>query len=239
MANTTPDQGTPKAGSNEPRTGRQQTAQEPNKQSTTGQLADKAEQVAKSAEEKVKQALEQGQHVRERAQSAIDKQQSQLGERIRDVGGVLRSGSRKLDDDNQSVASLLNSASDQVDRLASYVDTASPRSVASDLHNFVHDRPAWVFGGAFLAGLALGRFLKASSRSSYPVRSRDTWQGEYASPRSYAAGQPSGRQYPAPRAQDSQTGGGLSGSQLSGSQQGGSQQSGSTSNVSINNGETP
>jgi len=229
MANTTPDQGTPKAGSNEPRTGRQQTAPEPDKQSTTGRLADKAEQVAKSAEEKVKQALEQGQQVRERAHSAIDKQQSQLGERIRDVSGVLRSGSRKLDDDNESVASLLNVASDQVDRLASYVDTASPRSVASDLHNFAHNRPAWVFGGAFLAGLALGRFLKASSRSSQPLSSRDSGQGQYASSRSYAAGQPSGRQYPAPRAQDSQTGGALTGSQ----------QSGSASNVSINNGETP
>jgi len=230
MANTTPDQGTPKAGSNEPRTGRQQTTQEPNKQSTTGHLADKAEQVAKGAEEKVKQALEQGQHVRERAQSAIEKQQSQLGERIRDVGGVLRSGSRKLDDDNESVASLLNVASDQVDRLASYVDTASPRSVASDLHNFVQDRPAWVFGGAFLAGLALGRFFKASSRTAYPTRSRDTRQGEYGSQRAYAAGQPSGRQYPAPRGQDTQSSGGLSGGQTSTS---------SATNVSINNGETP
>jgi len=229
MANMTPDQGTSKPGSNEPRTGRQQPGQEPDKQSTTGKLADKAEQVAKSAEEKVKQAIEQGQHVRERAQSAMEKQQSQLGERIRDVSGVLRSGSRKLDDDNESVASLLNVASDQVDRFASYVDTASPRSVASDVRNFVQDRPAWIFGGAFLAGLALGRFLKASSRTESTPRSRDTWQGEYGSQRSYAAGQPSGRQYPAPRGQDNQTTGSMSGSQPSSS----------ASNVSINNGETP
>jgi len=77
--------------------------------------------------------------------------------------------------------------------------------------------------GAFLAGLALGRFFKASSRSSQQGRSRAAWQDEYPSTRTYAAGQPSGRQYPAPRGQDTQTAG----------------QSGSTSNVSINQGETP
>ncbi|HEY6556163.1 MAG TPA: hypothetical protein VI072_02780, partial [Polyangiaceae bacterium] len=45
---------------------------------------------------------------------------------------------------------------------ASYVSETDPRDVLQDVQDFARQRPAWFFGGAFLLGLAAGRFLKAS-----------------------------------------------------------------------------
>jgi len=132
-------------------------------------LVDKLAQTADSTAHK---AIERVQETRERALSGIERQQAQLRDRIRDVSGALRSSGHKLSD-NEMVASLLDTASDKVDRLASYVDTASARGLAADVHNFARQRPAWFFGGAFLAGLALGRFAKSSARAASEGSSQD------------------------------------------------------------------
>lgn len=172
MANTIPQHGTSQSSQPQQQAGIAQPPQGQlgGKPSLTGSqvqgspsgLVDK---LAQTADESAHKAIERVQETRERARSGIERQQAQLGERIREVSEALRGSGLKLKD-NDAVASLLDGASERVDRLASYVDTASPRSVARDLHDFARDKPAWFFGGAFLAGLALGRFAKSSARAA-------------------------------------------------------------------------
>lgn len=163
MPNTIPNQGSSTPPQAQPETrGARPKSDSDGALEQAAQLIDKA---AHSADDTAKKAIERAQETREQVRSGLEAQQTQLSGRIRDVGDALRSSGRKLAD-SESVSSLFTSASEQADRLASYVDTASPRTVASDLHNFARDKPAWFFGGAFIAGLALGRFAKSSARAS-------------------------------------------------------------------------
>ena len=99
MANTTPQESST-GPAQDVRGTRTQGAQ---KDSPLAQLGEK---VVHKVEDSAQQTGEQVREARETIRSGLQAGQSQLGERIRDVGGALRSSARKLDDDNQSVASL-------------------------------------------------------------------------------------------------------------------------------------
>jgi hypothetical protein len=60
------------------------------------------------------------------------------------------------------VAKYADSISDGVDRVANYVGSLEPGALVTDASRFARSKPAWFFGGAFLVGLAAGRFLKSS-----------------------------------------------------------------------------
>jgi hypothetical protein len=66
------------------------------------------------------------------------------------------------------------------------VDHATPRTIARDVHRFAQEKPAWFFGGAFLLGLAVGRFVKSSSERHHDdddgLRFTAGEQGGYAPP---------------------------------------------------------
>jgi hypothetical protein len=101
-----------------------------------------------------------------RAASEVADQRAHLSERIRHLGGALRASGDELEPSDTTIASLLARASDQAERVASYVDRADPSTFASDLTRFARQRPVWFYGGAFIAGLAVGRFAKASASAS-------------------------------------------------------------------------
>jgi len=189
MANTTGQEGAGQP-SQEARGTRAQGAKEG---TGAAQLGDK---VAHKVDDAAERTAAQIREARERVRSGLEAGQSQLGERIRDVGGALRSSARKLDD-NEQVASLLTSAGDRVERIATYVDNASRDSVASDLSHFVRSHPGWLFGGAFLTGLALGRLAKSSARATSSFTHQSG--GNQPRERLQASGMSSARQYPAPR----------------------------------------
>jgi len=232
MANTIPQHGTPQSSPSQQQAGvsppqgqmgglgyqaTQGAHASQSSQGAQGSQSGLVDKITQSADETAHKAIERVQQTRERALSGVHKQQAQLGERIRDVSEVLRSSSHKLDD-NQAVASILDAASEQVNKLASYIDAASPRSVASDVHNFARERPAWFFGGAFLAGLALGRFAKSSARTvaseGYRQQGSGTQQralqGErdvYPTSGNYSANRPAGNAAQRTPASSSSTGG--------------------------------
>ncbi|HTU57647.1 MAG TPA: hypothetical protein VMF89_04420, partial [Polyangiales bacterium] len=70
------------------------------------------------------------------------------------------------------VARGLRYASEKVETVAGYVEALTPKRLANDLRGVSHSQPAWFFGGAFVLGLALGRFARTTSASaSTPTRS--------------------------------------------------------------------
>jgi hypothetical protein len=104
-------------------------------------------------------AKEQVEAVQDRAATGRD----HAAERIRRVGSAVKNMGRDLrDQDDAFVARYADSIGDGIDRVADYVGSLEPAALADDATRFARSRPAWFFGGAFLMGLAAGRFLKSS-----------------------------------------------------------------------------
>ena len=85
------------------------------------------------------------------------------------LADALRQSGRQLEGENATVASYVDVAAGQVDRL---VDGLRDRDIAemmSDLERFARRRPGVFLGSAFVLGLAAARFLKSSTTPEQPA----------------------------------------------------------------------
>ena len=98
----------------------------------------------------------------------FDMERDQACDRLNDVSAVVREAVQKLG--GESVASRLAAKlADSIDRAGEYVQTAEPRDLVRDTQEFARRRPETFLAGAFLAGAAVGRFLR-----SHPDEGSDT-----------------------------------------------------------------
>lgn len=107
-------------------------------------------------------AIEKIEETRDQAREGVDRGRQQMADRIRRLGSALRSTSESLKSEDELVAHYAEMASERMDRAAGYMSSADFGTVLHDVENFARRRPAVFFGGAFLIGLAAGRFLKSS-----------------------------------------------------------------------------
>jgi len=163
---------------------------------------DKAE---KGAEQLASNAIDRVRQAREQASNGISQQRDQIAHRIHKVGTLLRSGAQTLAEDDPIAHSVISYVGDRAEGLARYVQDATPSTVADDLHSFAKRRPGVFFGGAFLIGLTVGRFIKSSTPEmgsrragaqgyGEPDYSRDDDQGSVASQRARPATEKSSSQ---------------------------------------------
>lgn len=122
-------------------------------------LSGKTQAAAEQMKNTVASQVEQ---TRKRAESA----QAQAAERVRRVALQLRHASETLRSEDEFAARLAERMSGSVDRVAGYVSKADVQHLRRDAESFARARPAVFFGGAFLVGLAIGRFFKSSSSQS-------------------------------------------------------------------------
>jgi hypothetical protein len=140
----------------------------------------------KGAAEQVKQKTsEVAQQVGEEAKSMVSTRKGEAASQLRNVADAFRQTSMQLEDQDQATfADYGNRVADQIERLGSYLESHDTDRLIVDAEGWARRRPELFLGGAFVAGLALGRFLRSSSpRSSelaYPMT--DT---EYTGPYSY------------------------------------------------------
>jgi hypothetical protein len=134
--------------------------QQQNDSERAQRISDKVERATEHASET---ALAQVEHIRDRAQSGIEQGREQVTGRIRRVGSALRSAGEGLREEDEGLAGYADMLVSGIDQLADYVDHADMRSVARDVTSFARSQPVPFFGGAFILGLALGRFVKAAS----------------------------------------------------------------------------
>jgi hypothetical protein len=198
-----------------------------------------AERLEHSAEQVTSAAIEKVRQVREEAQSGIEHQREEIANRVRRVGGVLRSTGQTLGTDDPLSQQLFDAAGDRIERIAEYISSVTPGSLAGDVQSLARRQPGLFFGGSFILGLALGRFAKSSAAGAASERAfagdADTSYEDTSAVRSGASArrrQP-GRDRAASGAQQSprNTGGlpeGVSGSSSSGSSSSGSNVSGTT-----------
>lgn len=112
-----------------------------------------------AAEQLKSKVVGQVEGVRDRAESA----KAETADRIRRVATQLRGVSESLRPDDSMAASVAERASQGVEVVARYVSSTDARSFVRDAEQLARRQPALFFGGAFLLGLAAGRFLKSSS----------------------------------------------------------------------------
>jgi len=129
---------------------------------TNQRFSDRAQQAAEQAKSS---ALERVRDARAMAESGLDERRQEAAERIRRFGNSLRS-TRDLNPDDELVARLFDGASEGAERVASYLAEADFRQMTRDIEGLARDKPAWFVGGAFLAGLAVGRLAKSLASSA-------------------------------------------------------------------------
>ena len=142
-----------------------------------GGIAAKSQEAAEQLEQSITERVGQ---VRSQADSAKE----QAAERVRRVAHQLKSMSETMRSDDPAVASLAERASRSVDNIAQYIGSTDGRAMLRDTEQLARERPALFFGGAFVLGLAAGRFMKSSRPEGYRYRAeRRDYDYEYQTER--------------------------------------------------------
>jgi hypothetical protein len=114
----------------------------------------KVHEVAEQVRDKAAQGVGS---IRQSAESA----RAEAVQRVRKLGNAVRKiGEHMRIEDQAYIAKHANSASQRLDSVASYIESTELRSMWRDAGAVARKKPALIFGGTFLLGLAAGRFLK-------------------------------------------------------------------------------
>ena len=139
---------------------------------------------AREAKEFVGQkARETGERVKVEGESLLRDQKGRVASRIENYGRAVHKAAHRLEEEHDdTIASYAHRAADQLDRAAGYLRERDFSGLRTDAEQFARNHQELFFGGMFVAGLALARFLKAAPE---PVR-----ESTDSEPSSFAGGSP-------------------------------------------------
>lgn len=133
------------------------------------------DQVGKARQRVQGEAASFASSAREKAVDAIEERQHKVTGAIGDFAGAIRRASDDLNEHNQGMAAqLLTRGADSLEGLSHTLDGKSPGEMLNAVRDFGRRHPLAFIGGAVLAGLAVGRFV----RSSMPDEGDDTYNYE-------------------------------------------------------------
>lgn len=143
-------------------------------QRTASEAKDAARRVAEQAKGQAKQltrdAADQG-------TAMLNEQKSRAADSLGGIGSALHRAAQTLhEEQDDNLAQYTDSLADGVESCAHYLRDRDFRSLLHDAGDLTRRRPELVLGGAFVAGLALVRFLKSSSPSSGGAYDRTSGQ---------------------------------------------------------------
>ena len=101
--------------------------------------------------------------IQQRVTSRVDEQKNRAADGLGGIADVFRNASNELRNENETIASYVDMASDQMRRFADQIRQKGVADMLDDVHAFARRRPALFIGGAFLVGIGIARFLKASA----------------------------------------------------------------------------
>jgi hypothetical protein len=100
--------------------------------------------------------------LRERRDALIREQKHRAARELASIGQALRAAAERLHDRKAiALAPYLTAAAERVEGIARTVRHREPGELAQDLGRAARQQPGAVIGAAFLAGVAVGRFIKA------------------------------------------------------------------------------
>jgi hypothetical protein len=108
--------------------------------------------------------------IQQRVSSQVDQQKNRAADGLGGIADVFRTASNELRTENETLASYVDMASDQMRRFAEQIRQRGAADMLEDVNAFARRQPALFIGGAFLLGVAIARFLKSSAERP-PVRS--------------------------------------------------------------------
>jgi hypothetical protein len=101
--------------------------------------------------------------IQQRVTSRVDEQKNRAADGLGGIADVFRTASNELRNENETLASYVDMASDQLRRFATQIRERGVADMMDDVNQFARRRPALFIGGAFLLGVGLARFLKSSA----------------------------------------------------------------------------
>jgi hypothetical protein len=122
----------------------------------TNPSGDRLQDAASSVADRVADTAQQ--QVGTKVESQLGRGADVLGE----VSQAIRQTSAQLRSDQPQIASLADTAAQQVDRASEYLRQTDFQGLVRGAEDFARRQPAVFLGGAFALGLVASRFLKAS-----------------------------------------------------------------------------
>jgi hypothetical protein len=101
--------------------------------------------------------------IQQRVTSRVDEQKNRAADGLGGIAEVIRTAGDELRLENETLASYVDAAGDQMRRLADNIRQRGVSDMVDDVVVFAQRRPALFIGGAFLVGLGIARFLKSSA----------------------------------------------------------------------------
>jgi len=124
------------------------------------QIKEGAQSVTEGAKEQVSQLAEQA---KERASRYAEDQKQVVTQHLDDFAQAVREASDTLSQHDQTMAShVVRQAASGLESLSRSVAGANMQDMVTSVRNFGRANPIAFLGGAMLAGLAIGRFARAS-----------------------------------------------------------------------------
>lgn len=134
---------------------------------TGGEVRVHAQDVKEETKEKAREVTHEVKSrvrdAQQRIESTADEQKEVFADRIHAVARALHEAGETLErEEERDLARYGHEAADTIDRAAGYLERNDVRGMIRDLEDTARHSPAAVLGGSFAAGMALGRFLRAS-----------------------------------------------------------------------------
>jgi ElaB/YqjD/DUF883 family membrane-anchored ribosome-binding protein len=132
--------------------------------------AEKTTQEAKEKAGRAYQDVKQGarQTVKDSvnyAKGVVADQKSTLVSKLDDYKGAMLAASDKLDSDEDGIAAgKIRKAANGLDNLAGYLRETDPSDLFDEASRLARKHPEIVFGGLFVVGLGIARFMKSSAK---------------------------------------------------------------------------
>ena len=148
-----------------------------------GQAADAVDAAKHRAQEQMGQAAETGRGLMRRQ---VDQRSTQAGHQASAVADTLRQTASQLRDDGDGqkarYAQVAEQAADRLDRTGRYLADADADELLGRAEDVARQQPWLIAGAGLLVGVAVARFMKASSRERYSQRPRNIYAEQSARP---------------------------------------------------------
>jgi hypothetical protein len=122
-------------------------------------------------------ATEARQKAVEQVQTQAEDRKDQAANSLGSVAQSLRTASQQLNE-QEGVARYMERAANQVDNLASFLNSHDVADMMDELEHFARRQPAVFVGGAFALGVLGARFLKSSRRNLDYRGPTGSWSNE-------------------------------------------------------------
>ena len=144
---------------------------------TADRVKDTATATAQEVADRVKeQAKQTGDKIKEQSRGFLNEQKARVGAEIHTYSAAARRAAERLKGESDTnLAQYVSTAADRLDRLGSRIQERDLGELVDDVEDMARRRPEVFFGGLFVAGLAVARFLKASKQQ----RQRDRYNRNY------------------------------------------------------------